>query len=274
MLTVDFHYFLLSDSAAAFSADVEDPARVLPRAMGWSVLMVASCYFIPLLVALGASTAQQSDWVDGYFAVVAHDIAGPWLGAWLVFAAGISNIAMFQAELSSDAFQLMGMAERGFLPKIFATRSRHGTPTYGILVGTVVIICMSVTDLDDLIEMLNFNYTFSLLLEYLAFIKLRITRPDLERPYRVPLNTIGCIVLFTPTILAILAVVLLASWKTWLFGIGVNIFGLLLFVVREYKVCQRNPAGYSEVDTVSHRSDDNTEDAQVYYDMDDECPLT
>ena len=231
---------------------MEDPARVLPRAMGWSVLMVSTSYFVPLLVALGASSAEQSDWVDGYFSQVAREIAGEWLGGWLVFAAGISNIAMFQAELSSDAFQLMGMAERGFLPKIFATRSRHGTPTYGILVGTLVIICMSVANLDDLIEMLNFNYAFALLLEYFAFLKLRITRSDLDRPYRVPLSTTGCLVVFTPTLLALVAVVAIASWKTYLISILVNVFGLLLFWLRERNLCER----YTAVETVAPETTD------------------
>lgn len=241
------------DSASAFSADVENPGRVLPRALGWAVLMVWSCYFVPLLVALGSSSAKQSDWVDGYFSVVAKDLAGPWLGGWLVFAAGISNIAMFQAELSSDAFKLMGMAERGYLPKIFATRSVHGTPTYGILLGTFVIVCMTVTDLDDLIEMLNFNYALALIMEYFAFIKLRISRPDIERPYRIPLNTTACIVLFTPTILAVFAVVLLASVKTWLFSVAVNIVGLFLYWMRErqleaYGSVERQVANSTEVE--------------------------
>jgi amino acid transporter len=223
---------------------VEDPGRVLPRALGWSVIMVFLAYFVPLLVALGASSAEQHEWVDGYFSTIALEIGGPWLAGWLVFAAGISNIAMFQAELSGDAFQIMGMAEHGYLPKIFATRSRHGTPTYGILLCTLVIICMTVASLDKLIEMLNFNHAISLLLEYLSFLKLRISRPDLERPYRVPLNTVGCIILFTPPLLATLVIVGLASFETYLFFVAFSAFGLLIFAIREHKVCQR----YSLVD--------------------------
>jgi len=38
---------------------------------------------------------------------VAVDIGGKWLGVWTIFAAGISNLALFEAELSADAFQLM-----------------------------------------------------------------------------------------------------------------------------------------------------------------------
>ena len=91
------------DSCASFAADVDNPGHVFPRALNLSVMMVAGCYFVPLLVTLGASTASPVEWVDGYFAKAASEIVGPWLGGWTVFAAGISNIAMFQAELSSDA---------------------------------------------------------------------------------------------------------------------------------------------------------------------------
>lgn len=91
------------DSCASFSAEVENPGRTLPRALYFSVLMVGSCYFLPLLITLGASTYTQAEWVDGFLAKAASDIVGQWLGGWTVFAAGISNIAMFQAELSSDA---------------------------------------------------------------------------------------------------------------------------------------------------------------------------
>jgi hypothetical protein len=30
---------------------------------------------------------------------------------WTIFAAGISNVALFEAEMSSDAFKIMGMGE-------------------------------------------------------------------------------------------------------------------------------------------------------------------
>ena len=199
----------------------------------WSVFLVFIGYFVPLLVALGASEASQEEWVDGYLAKACSEIVGPWLGAWTVFAAGISNIALFQAELSADAFQLMGMADRGYLPKVLGKRSRHGTPTYGIMVGTAVIVAMGVSDLEGLIEMLNFNYALSLLMEYCAFIKLRISRPDLDRPWRVPLNTFGCIVCLIPTFTFTLLVLALATSGTYLFCLVINIVGVAIYVFRK-----------------------------------------
>lgn len=194
------------DSASSFSAEVDNPAS-FPRAMSWSVLMVACSYFVPLLIVLGVTDAPQSAWVDGYLATAIAEVNGVWLEGWLIFAAGITNIALFQAEMASDAFQVMGMADRGYLPPIFSTRSQYGTPTYGILLGLSIVLLISVTNLDSIIELLNFNYAMyvnfmrsscyhwfitndthhsrlltriyrSLLMEYAAFLKLRISKPE------------------------------------------------------------------------------------------------
>jgi amino acid transporter len=216
------------DAAGSFAGEIENSAVLFPRAMLLGVIFVAAGYFFPLLIAIGASDSEREDWVDGYLARVTGEVVGPWLGAWTVFAAGISNIALFQAELSADAFQLMGMADRGHLPKIFSKRSRHGTPTNGIMLGTAVIVVMGVSDFESLIEMLNFNYALSLLMEYAAFIKLRISRPDVERPYKIPLGTIGCTILFTPPIMLTVLVLGLATYATYAFVLVVNIVGLLV----------------------------------------------
>jgi amino acid transporter len=166
------------DSTAHFAGEVERPGYVLPRSMFLATILIVAGYLLPLLVAIGATSSTPHDWVDGYLATAAKEIGGEWLEAWVVFAAGVSNIALFQAELSADSFQLMGMADRGFVPKIFGIRSRHGTPTYGILLGVTVIVAMGHFNLDKLIELLNFNYAISLLMEYAAFIKLRISKPN------------------------------------------------------------------------------------------------
>jgi amino acid transporter len=166
------------DVGASFAGEVHDPDRVFPRAMFLSVVFVVFSYLIPLLAALGAIESKQNDWDAGYFTDVAIQIGGKWLGAYTVLAAAISNIALFEAEMSGDAYQLMGMADRGLIPKWFTKRSRYGTPVNGIITGTIVIILMSVADFDQLVEMLNFAYSLSILLEYAAFIKLRFTDDD------------------------------------------------------------------------------------------------
>jgi amino acid transporter len=192
------------DAAASFASETTSVGTTFPRGMFIGLAMCVFGYLVPLLVAVGATDYSQADWVDGFLEDVAVDIAGEWLGVWTVFAAGISNIAMFEAEMSSDSYQLMGMgksfllcihssllitsllftnnkslcltnqAERGYVPNIFTTRSKFGTPTAGIIFNTLVIIVFSCADFGQLLELLNSVYSMALLLEYAAFVKLRL----------------------------------------------------------------------------------------------------
>ena len=164
------------DAAASFAADIKDVRSTFVKSMFVALGMTVFCYLIPLMVAIGATQTKQSDWDDGHMATIALEIGGPLLGAWTVFAAGISNLALFEAELSADSLMIMGMAERGYLPKVFATRSeRFGTPVYGILTCLIIILLMGLADFSQLVEMMNACYALSLLMEYVAFVKLRFT---------------------------------------------------------------------------------------------------
>ena len=222
------------DVGASFAGEVKDPERVFPKAMFMSVAMVAASYILPLLAAIGAADSDQQDWNAGYFTTAATDIAGPWLGAWLIFAAAVSNIALFEAELSGDAYQLMGMADRGLIPELFCKRSRYDTPTNGILLGTAVIIAMGVANFDQLVEMLNFAYSISMLLEFAAFIKLRITDADVERPFKLPFNTFGCILFVIPPTLICCFLLISASKMTYIYFSILSLFGLAFVFLQKF----------------------------------------
>jgi hypothetical protein len=65
-------------------------------------------------------------------------------------------------------------AERGHIPNIFTKRSKYGTPTVGIIFNTLVIIVFSCADFGQLLQLLNSVYAMALLMEYAAFVKLRL----------------------------------------------------------------------------------------------------
>ncbi len=70
-----------------------------------------------------------------------------------------------------------------------------------------------------------------MLLEFAAFIRLRIKKPDLHRPYKVPLQTFGVIMLCLPPALMLVLVMCLASVKTFLVSGAVIIVGFLLYPI-------------------------------------------
>lgn len=72
----------------------------------------------------------------------------------------------------------------------------------------------------------------SLLLEYAAFVKLRISNPNLDRPYRIPLSTVGCCLLLVPPITMTIIVVLLASFATYAYAIATIAVAILVYRIR------------------------------------------
>jgi L-asparagine transporter-like permease len=117
--------------------------------------MVFFASFLPILVGTGASSDSYTEWSDGYFLHIAAEIGGPWLSYWMMIAAATTNIGMFEAEMSSDAWQVCGMAERGILPKFLARRNQYGTPLYGILLSATGIVCLGTLAFSEVIDLVN-----------------------------------------------------------------------------------------------------------------------
>ncbi len=111
------------DKASTLAGEVENPSKTFPRALFGAVVLVVLSYLIPLLAGTGATNSAPSEWSDGYFAEVGMLIGGSWLKWWIQVAAAMSNMGLFEAEMSGDSFQLLGMSEIGMLPAIFASRS-------------------------------------------------------------------------------------------------------------------------------------------------------
>lgn len=86
----------------------------------------------------------------------------------------------------------------------------------------------------EILEFLNFLYSIGMILEFAAFIRLRIKKPDLHRPYRVPLGTVGGTILCLPPTLLLMLVMCLASAKTFLVSGVVIVVGLILYPIIVY----------------------------------------
>ena len=81
-------------------------------------------HLIPLLVVTGSVSVDQSEWEDGFHAQATEMIGGKWLKYWIEAGAVLSAIGLFEAQLSSSAYQVLGVAEIGNLPKFCAIRCK------------------------------------------------------------------------------------------------------------------------------------------------------
>ncbi|CAK9167622.1 unnamed protein product [Ilex paraguariensis] len=177
------------DNVSTMAGEVDNPQKTFPVALFSAVIFTCLSYIIPLLAVTGAVSVDQNDWETGFMADAAEMISGKWLKFWVEVGAVLSSIGLFEAQLSSCAYQLLGMANLGFLPKFFAHRSKwFNTPWVGILLSTVMALAVSYMNFTDIVSSANFLYSLGMLLEFASFLWLRRKFPTMKRPYRVPMK--------------------------------------------------------------------------------------
>ncbi|XP_019423384.1 PREDICTED: probable polyamine transporter At1g31830 isoform X1 [Lupinus angustifolius] len=216
------------DSISTLAGEVDNPKKTLPKALFYALILVVLAYFFPLLIGTGVVPLKRELWTDGYLSDIAMIVGGVWLRWWLQGAAAMSNMGMFVAEMSSDSFMLLGMAERGMLPEFFMKRSRHGTPLIGILFSAFGVILLSWLSFQEIVAAENFLYCFGMILEFIAFILMRIKHPNLSRPYKIPGGTAGAIVMCIPPTILICIVLALSSLKVMVISLIAVAIGLVL----------------------------------------------
>ncbi|HLN86194.1 MAG TPA: APC family permease, partial [Candidatus Limnocylindrales bacterium] len=217
------------DNAGCCASEVENPNRAYPRAMIFTVLLVTAAYLLPVAVGVGIDPNSAS-WKEGDFPKVAVLVGGPWLGTWITLAGMISAAGMLNALLCTSARVPFAMARRGMLPSALAAQHvRYVTPWKSILVNSVGVAALMPFSFQELIEVDMFLYAAALILEFAALIWLRIRRPEMARPYRVPFALAGAIAISIPPVALCLLSIALANVATRYFSLTGIALGLLVY---------------------------------------------
>jgi amino acid transporter len=194
------------DNASTIAGEVDRPQRTYPRAMIAAVAVVAVSYVLPVC-AVALTHLSPSGWDTGSWAEVAGLIGGPALRIALVLGGMMSAFGMFNALVMSYSRLPYAMAQDGMLPKAFAKLNRRNVPWVSILVlATGWALCLGL-GFDRLVTIDILVYGGSLVLEFLALIVLRITEPNLPRPFKIPGGLFGTILVGAlPTVLLVFAI--------------------------------------------------------------------
>ena len=176
------------DNVSTFAGEVKNPGRTFPRAMIWSVVLVTILYLLPITVTLSA-TSNWASWDSDNFTIsqIAGQLVAPWLGALISIGVMFSNWSMFNSQLLYASRLPFAMAEDGLLPQqIKRTHKQYGTPVVSLILCSLIYSLFSLLNFKELVIIDVLIYALSLLLEYVALIRLRITHPDLARPFKIP----------------------------------------------------------------------------------------
>ncbi len=148
--------------------------------------------------------------------------------ATMIAAGAVAGLTTVVMTLMIGAVRvLFAMSRDGLLPTAFAhTNPKTGTPVrISLTIGATVAVIAGFTPIGKLEEMVNIGTLTAFLLVSLAIPVLRRTRPDLERPFRVPLSP------WLPILAALVCFYLMLnlSIETWLRFVVWMILGFAIY---------------------------------------------
>lgn len=195
------------ESLSTIAAEIENPRRTLPLALAIMIPAITLMYVLPVLAGLAGSRDWQA-WTDGYFPVLAANLGGEWLRALVTIGGLISVVGLFSASLLAVTRLPFVLARDGFLPSALSKEHpRYRTPYVSIAVSSVIYALFSFTAFEELVVVVVFLYSLAVLLEFAALIALRITRPRLPRPFRIPGGWLGVgLATLFPTLIILFAI--------------------------------------------------------------------
>lgn len=177
------------DAAGAYASEIDSPRQTYPRAMMLTVGLVALTYSVPFLAASGVNKPPYDLWQDGYYPMIAQEIAGPGLRTWFLSCALLGNLGVYIAKMTKNGFLLAGMADLGLAPRYFIKRTvSNGVPRRAILLSYGIIVFMALFDFNVILGVDNFLSSLACVTELCAIVRLRYTMPTLVRPYKVHLS--------------------------------------------------------------------------------------
>ncbi|MBU8539976.1 ethanolamine permease [Falsiroseomonas tokyonensis] len=201
-------FFLAIEQLPLAAEESHDPQRDMPRGIlaGMATLVVTAFLTLVLTAGIGGGAAQMGTSaepiLDGFRAIYGGDLA-----RLLALAAVIGLVASFHAILFAFGRQIYSLSRAGYLPRLLSlTHPERKTPVAALLAGSalglsiMLLVWLAVGEEGattiigtTLLNMAVFGAMLSYLMQAIAFIRLRLTRPDIPRPYRSPLGIPGAV---------------------------------------------------------------------------------
>ena len=173
------------NAATYIIGEMRLPQQNLPRALLSGTLIVVVLYVALNAVFLHTTPIEklsgQLDVARIAGSYLFGEIGGRIVGAMIC----IGLVSSISAMMWIGPRVMMTMGEDIPALRIFARRSSNGAPAYAILFQfTISVLLLFTRSFEAVLDFIQFGLLFCSFFTVLGVIKLRITRPDLPRPYR------------------------------------------------------------------------------------------
>ncbi|MFA5237500.1 MAG: amino acid permease [Methanoregula sp.] len=236
------------EMAGFHALETRNPQRDFPRAMALSAVIIVICTVLATLAIAIVIPASQLNLASGVMQAIQYffDAAGiAWLVgpmALLITLGGVVNLA---AWLIGPAKGLGIVAEEGNMPPLFDRTNKYGAPVAVLLIQALIgsVVSLLYVFLPSVnqaywilsamtVELLCIVY----ILVFAALIKLRYSKPDTPRPFKIPGGMIGVWIVgglgLFGTILSFIVGLMPPSYFTnWVVYVGSVLLGTFILAV-------------------------------------------
>ena len=198
------------DNTSTFAGEVNEPRRNYPRAISLALVLTVAAYLLPTLAGITVTT-DVNIWSESRgWPAIAQLVGGNGLGFLLAAAALAAVWALFNSQMLYVSRLPYAMALDRWLPAPLSRVSRvNGVPRLSLLASCAVASGLAALSFGKLVVIDVLLYSAALSLEFIALVALRLKRPDLHRPFRVPGGWLGLVLVTgAPLCCAVLLLIL------------------------------------------------------------------
>jgi APA family basic amino acid/polyamine antiporter len=239
---VIFFAYIGFDAVSTAAQEARNPQRDMPRSLLGSLAICTVLYVLVSAVTVGLVPYPALDGAAP-LATAIEAARGRAAGSWIPVLGGLALLVKLGTLLGLTSTMVVtllaqsriffAMASDGLLPG-WAGRvhPRWQTPHLGtVVLGSAVALAAALTPIDVLSQLVSIGTLFAFVMASLAVIVLRRRRPDLPRPFRVPLSP------WLPALAALVSAGLMLSLPaaTWLRLAVWMALGLAIWALRARK---------------------------------------
>jgi amino acid transporter len=224
--------------------EVKRPERTIPRAILLSVLFVAAFYVTMNLAALpamrdaaaqaGAGASVRLQLVADIAKAAFGNVAGRLMAALIIWTAFSS---VFSLLLGYSRVPYAAARDGNYFQFLAAVHRRHGIPHRSLVALGVVAAAFCFFSLAQVITMLVITrILLQFFLQHIGVMLLRAQRPELERPFKIPLYPL-------PPLLAMGGFIFMLVNRSHALGglavaAGIAVTGTLIYMIRAHGLGQ------------------------------------
>ncbi len=226
-----FFAYIGFEEMTRMAEEAKNPEKNMPLALILAIAITTALYILVAIACVSvvdpSSLAESSSPLADVVSVAMGS------GAFVVF----SIIALFATGntvlliMLAASRIIYGMADSGSLPKKLAYIHPVRQTPWAAIILTMLLTCVffAVGEIEKIANLTNFTVFATFIVINAALIKLRYEKPEIKRPFRVPLNIGWVPVLPVLAIISTLFMMGNVGWDAVFYGTVILVLGILVY---------------------------------------------